>query len=60
MIEIKTSNECEKGFDLELKVSGEVHIVFCQMVSIFDKIYKQSPELFEAALLESQYTADHT
>lgn len=60
MIEIKTSHECKEGFDLELKILGEVHIVFCQLVSIFNKIYERSPELFEAALLKCQYTEDHT
>lgn len=60
MIHIETSHECEEGFDLEVKVFGEGHMVFCQLTAIFDKIYKTSPELFEAALLECQYTEDHT
>lgn len=60
MIYIKTSHECEESFHLELEVLGEGHIVVCQLVSIFNNIYERSPELFEAALLNCQYTEDHT
>lgn len=60
MIYIKTSNEREEGFDMELKVLGDGPIVLCQLVSIFNKIYEKTPELFEAALLNCQYTEDHT
>lgn len=60
MIKIKTFNETEEGFDLDLKVEGEGNIVLCELVSIFNRIYENAPKLFEAALLNCQYTEDHT
>ena len=60
MIEIKTSHENKEGFDLEVKILGGGHMVLCQLVSIFNKIYQSTPGLFEDALLNCQYTEDHT
>lgn len=59
MIEIKTSNEDKEGFDLEVRLIGNGNVVYSQMVLIFNKIYTEAPELFEAALLNCQYTTDH-
>lgn len=60
MIRIETKNEDNKGFDLETCIEGNGLVVLHQMVSILDKLYEVSPELFEKALLLSQYTEDHT
>lgn len=60
MISIKTKNETSEGFDLETRIEGNGLVILNQLVSIFDKLYEASPELFEKALLHSQYTEDHT
>ena len=60
MIKIETKNETAEGFDLETRIEGNGLIVVQQLVCILDKLYEASPELFEKALLLSQYTEDHT
>lgn len=60
MIRIETKNETSEGFDLETRIEGNGLIIVQQMASILDKLYEASPELFEKALLLSQYTEDHT
>jgi hypothetical protein len=60
MIRIETKNETSEGFDLETRIEGNGLIVVQQMASILDKLYEASPDLFEKALLLSQYTEDHT
>jgi hypothetical protein len=60
MIKIKTLNETDRGFDLELHIEGDGNIVVPELTSIFDRIYKASPMLFEAALVGCKYTEDHT
>lgn len=59
MIYIKTSNEDEEGFDLDMKFIGSGNVVYSQLLLIFNRIYEQAPELFESALLNCQYTTDH-
>ncbi len=60
MIRIETKNETSKGFDIETRIEGRGLEVMQQMASILDKLYEAAPELFEKALLLSQYTEDHT
>lgn len=60
MIKIETKNETREGFDLETFIEGNGLIVVQQLTSILDKLYEASPDLFEKALLLSQYTEDHT
>ena len=60
MIEIKTDNEDREGFTLEVKIEGRGDYIAKELVSIFDHVYKFSPELFEAALVSCKYTKDHT
>jgi hypothetical protein len=60
MIKIETKNETSKGFDIETRIEGNGLIVVQQMASILDRLYEASPDLFEKALLLSQYTKDHT
>lgn len=60
MIRIETKNETSEGFDLETRIEGNGLVIVQQLVSILDKIYEASPELFEKALVLSQYTEDHT
>lgn len=59
MIYIKTLNEYEEGFDLDIKIIGSGKVVFSQVLAIFNKLYEQAPQLFEDVLLECQYTKDH-
>lgn len=60
MIRIETKNETSEGFGLETRIQGNRLEVLNQMASILDKMYEASPDLFEKALLHSQYTKDHT
>ena len=60
MIRIETKNETSEGFDIETRIEGNGLIVVQQMASILDRLYEAAPELFEKALLLSQYTKDHT
>lgn len=60
MIRIEVKNETAEGFDLETRIEGNGLIVMQQITSILDKLYEAAPELFEKALLLSQYTEDHT
>lgn len=60
MIEIKTLTEYDDGFDLQLHIEGDGAVVASQLVSIFNRIYEYAPLLFEAALINCQYTEDHT
>lgn len=60
MIKIEIKNETSKGFDIETRIEGKGFEVMQQMASILDKLYETSPEVFEQALLLSQYTEDHT
>ena len=60
MINIKTHTEYEDGFDLELHIEGDGAVVANQLVSIFNRIYENAPLLFETALINCQYTEDHT
>lgn len=60
MINIKTFNETDIGFDMEIHIEGDGNVVIPELISIFDRIYEASPMLFEAALVECKYTEDHT
>lgn len=60
MIRIETKNESLAGFDIEIHVEGNGLIVVQQMASALDRLYEAAPNLFEKALLLSQYTKDHT
>ena len=60
MINIKTLTEYENGFDLEIHIEGDGKIVIPELTTIFDRIYEASPLLFETALVNCQYTTDHT
>ena len=60
MIEIKTYDENKDGFHMLVHIDGDGLMVVQQLSSIFDKIYEKYPKLFEVALLNSQYTEDHT
>ena len=60
MINIKTLNETNDGFGLEIHIEGNGQVVVPELTSIFDRIYEASPLLFEMALIESKYTKDHT
>ena len=64
MIKIITSNEQYDGtgtsYDTEVHIEGEGNLVIHQLVTVFDRIYQSSPTLFETALLNCQYTEDHT
>lgn len=60
MIEIKTYNESDEGFQMMIHIEGGGLMVVQQLTSIFNKIYEKDPTLFECALLDSKYTDDHT
>lgn len=61
MIKIEVKNETDEGFDIETRIEGNGFIVLLQQItSIFNRLYEAAPELFEKALLLSQYTEDHT
>lgn len=64
MINIRTFNEKRDGvitsYDSEVYIEGEGNLVCHQLVTVFDRIYESSPELFEAVLLNCKYTQDHT
>ena len=64
MIEIKTYNEQHDGkgvsYDTEIHIDGEGRLILDQLISIFDRLYEAQPKLFEAVLLNCQYTEDHT
>lgn len=60
MIKLIAHNEQEEGFDSEVVIEGDARLVAQQLTSIFDRIYEGAPQLFEAALVMSQYTKDHT
>lgn len=60
MIRLIANNEREDGFESEVQIEGEGYIVAQQLTSIFDRIYEYAPKLFEAALVMSKYTEDHT
>lgn len=60
MIRIETKNETSKGFDIEVHIEGKGSIIVQQLTSMLDRLYEAAPELFEKALLLSQYTKDHT
>lgn len=60
MIEISAKNENVTGFDLTVHMEGKAVLLIDECVAIFDNIYRHAPEVFEKALLLSQYTEDHT
>ena len=60
MIEIKTYNENDHGYQLSIHVDGDGVTIVQQLTSIFDRIYEESPTLFQTALVMSKYTEDHT
>ena len=60
MIEITATNEQKDGFETSVHIEGDGYIVPQQLTTIFDIIYEAAPKLFEAALVMSQYTEDHT
>ena len=60
MIKLIADNECEDGFTSEVHIEGDGMVVAQQLAALFDRIYEQMPKVFEAALLLSQYTEDHT
>lgn len=60
MINIKADNETEKSFDLEVEMKGTQGVLTVELIATFDDIYKTNPDIFEKALLHSQYTKDHT
>lgn len=60
MIKIQTRSENDKGYYMEVHLEGDPVILVQQLSSVFDKIYEKEPRLFEAALVFSKYTEDHT
>ena len=60
MIEIKTFNEDKDGYDFNLHMEGDGAVLASQLAGIFNRIYENAPKLFEVALLNCQYTEDHT
>jgi len=60
MIKLIAHNEQEDGFETEVHIEGDGGIVLQQLTAIFDRIYEAAPQVFEAALVMSQYTEDHT
>lgn len=60
MIKIETFNEDDNSFQIEMLLKGEAEQVTQQLISVFNRLYENCPELFELALLESKYTEDHT
>lgn len=64
MIEIRAYNEKYDGagtsYDSEVHIEGKGDLVIHQLITIFDRIYQSSPTLFEQALLNCQYTEEHT
>lgn len=60
MIKITTQNEDREGFELEVIIQGRGDYIAKELISIFDHVYKFSPDIFEAALVSCKYTKDHT
>lgn len=60
MIKLIARKEQKDGFETEVHIEGEGYIVVQQLTAIFDRIYEASPQLFQTALVMSQYTEDHT
>lgn len=60
MIKLIARNEQEDDFYSEVMIEGEGKVVAQELTAIFDRIYEHAPELFEVALIMSQYTEDHT
>ena len=60
MIKLTAQNEEKDSFETEVHIEGDGFVVVQQLTSIFDRIYEGAPQLFEAALVMSQYTKDHT
>lgn len=60
MIKIQTFNENDEGYYTEIHIEGDPVLLVQQLISTFNRIYEQQPALFEAALLFSKYTEDHT
>lgn len=64
MIDIKAYNEKNQdggtSYDTEVHIDGDGYLIIHQLTNIFDRIYQSSPTLFTAALLNCQYTEDHT
>ena len=60
MIKLIAHNEQEEGFETEVHIEGDGSIIVQQLAAIFDRIYEAAPKVFEAALVMSQYTEDHT
>ena len=60
MVLLKAYDETDTGFQTEVHIEGEGVIVANELVSILDRIYLKSPQLFELVLLHCQYTKDHT
>lgn len=60
MIKLLAHNEQNNSFDTEVHIEGEGGLVIKELTSIFNGIYEASPFLFERALVDSNYTEDHT
>ena len=60
MIEISAKNEDKKSFDLDVKMEGPKLMLIDEFIAVLDEVYNHAPEIFEKALLLSQYTEDHT
>lgn len=60
MIKLIAHNEQDDGYETEVHIEGDGSVVVQQLTCIFDRIYEAAPQLFETALVLSQYTEDHT
>lgn len=60
MIILKAINDTEAGFDCELHIEGEKWLIVNQLTTLFNSVYAKEPNIFEAALVDCQYTIDHT
>lgn len=60
MIKLIADKEEKDGFYTQVHIDGDGVVVVQQLTAIFDRIYEAAPKLFEAALVMSQYTEDHT
>ena len=60
MIKLIAHKEQDNGFETEVHIEGDAATVVQQLTCLFDRIYEASPQLFQTALVMSQYTEDHT
>lgn len=64
MIRIETVGEVisdnHMSWGTKIAIDGEKDVCISQLISIFNGIYEKAPELFEKALIDCQYTEDHT